>query len=140
MLYFYFILKCVLIWPIYNCTYPILINSRLQCEGALKYLGESITGLKFRLWKTQQGSCVMEENSQQGCWQRHKQISAIPLCMHSAFSTEMGEQTILMSFSDVIIGLLMHLGIGYKRKACKSLRAVIWVSGTEQLGQLLGGH
>ena len=47
---------------------------------------------------------------------------------------------ILTSFDDVIIVLLVHLGIGYKRKACKSLRAVIWVSGTEQLGQLLGGH
>ena len=60
--------------------------------------------------------------------------------MHSAFPTEMGEQMILMSFGDVIIALLVYLGIGYKRKACKSLRAVIWVSGTEQLGQLLRGH
>ena len=34
----------------------------------------------------------------------------------------------------------MHLGIGYKRKAHKSLGAVVWVSGTEWLGQLLGGH
>ena len=34
----------------------------------------------------------------------------------------------------------MHLGIGYKSKCAKSLGAVIWVSGTEWLGQLLGGH
>ena len=51
---------------------------------------------------------------------------------------------ILTSFGDVITVLLMfiffHLGIGYKRKVHKSLGAVIWVSGTEQLGQLLGGH
>ena len=47
---------------------------------------------------------------------------------------------ILMSFGDVIIILLMHLGIRYKRKVCKSLGAVVWVSGTEWLGQLLGGH
>ena len=60
--------------------------------------------------------------------------------MHSAFPTEMGEQTTLTSFGDVITFLLMHLGIGYKRKACNSLGAVIWVSGTEQLGQLLGSH
>ena len=52
----------------------------------------------------------------------------------------MGEQTILTSFGDVITILLMHLGIGYKRKVCKSLGAVVWVSGTEWLGQLLGGH
>ena len=82
----------------------------------------------------------MEENSWWGCQQRCKQISVIPLCMCSAFPTEMGEQTILMSFGDVIIFLLMHLGIGYKRKACKRLRAVVWLSGTEQSGQLLGGH
>ena len=63
-----------------------------------------------------------------------------PAHRHSAFPTEMGEQMILMSFTDVIITQLMHLGIGYKRKACKSLGAVIWVFGTEQLGQLLGGH
>ena len=38
----------------------------------------------------------------------------------------MGEQTILTSFGDVITILLMHLGIGYKRKMHKSLGAVIW--------------
>ena len=60
--------------------------------------------------------------------------------MHSAFPAGMGEQMILISFGDVIIFLLMHLGIGYKRKAHKSLGVVIWVSGTERLGQLPGGH
>ena len=61
--------------------------------------------------------------------------------MHSAFPAEIGEQMILMSFDDIIIILLMHPGIGYKRKASKSLGAVVvWVSGTEWLGQLLGGH
>ena len=69
-----------------------------------------------------------------------KQIMAIPLCMCSAFPTETGEQMILTSISDVIISQLVHLGIGYKGKVCKSLGAVIWVFGTEQLGQLLGGH
>ena len=60
--------------------------------------------------------------------------------MHSAVPAEMGEQMILTSFGDVIITLLVHLGIEYKRKVCKGLGAVIWVSGTEWLGQLLGGH
>ena len=69
-----------------------------------------------------------------------RQITAIPLHIHSAFPTEMGEQMILTSFSDIIITQLMHLGIGYKRKASKSLGAVIWVFETEQLGQLPGGH
>ena len=49
----------------------------------------------------------------------------IHLHMYSAFPTEMGEQMILTSFSDVIIVLLMHLGIGYTRKVHKSLRAVV---------------
>ena len=61
--------------------------------------------------------------------------------MYSAFPTKMGEQTTLTSFDYVIIILLMHWGIGYKRKMHKSLRAaVIWVSGTEQFDQLLEGH
>ena len=125
----------------FSCIYHVLlINLRLQYEGTPKYLGESVTGLKFGLWKTQQGSCVAEENSRQGHWCRCRPILAIPLHMHSAFPAEMGEQMILTSFGDVIITLLRHLGIGYKRKVCKSLGAVIWVSGTEQLGQLLGGH
>ena len=35
----------------------------------------------------------------------------------------------------------MYYGEGmYIRKACTSLRAVIWVSGTEHFGQLIGGH
>ena len=34
----------------------------------------------------------------------------------------------------------MHLGGGYKRKACMNLKAAVWVFGTEHFGQLLGGH
>ena len=34
----------------------------------------------------------------------------------------------------------MHWGKGYEMKVHKSIGAVIWVSGTEWLGQLLGGH
>ena len=132
---FLLFLKCVLIWSVYmsifGCIYHVLIiNLRLQYEGTPKYLGETVTGLKFGLWKTQQGSCVAEENSWQGCQCRCRRIPAILLHMHSAFPAEMGEQMILTSFGDVIISQLMHLGI-YKRKAHKSLRAVIWVSGTE---------
>ena len=109
-------------------------------ESACIYVCIYVTGLNFGLWKTWQDSCIPEENSRQGCQCRHSQILVSPLCMHSAFPTEMGEQTILMSFGDLIIALLMHLGIGYKRKVHKSLGAVVWDSGTEQLGQLLEGH
>ena len=46
--------KCVLIWSVYMsifvCIYCVyLINSRLWYEGTLKYLGESVTGLKSGL-------------------------------------------------------------------------------------------
>ena len=59
--------KCVLIWSVYlsifDCIYHVnLINLRLWYEGTPKYPGESVTGSKFRLWKTQQGSCIAEEN------------------------------------------------------------------------------
>ena len=125
----------------FSCIYHVLIiNLRLWYEGAPKYLGESVKGLKFGCWKTWQGSCIVEENSRWGHWHSPRQILAIPLCMCSAFPTEMGERMILTSFGDIIMALLVHLGRGYKRKVCKSLRAVYWVSGTERLGQLLGGH
>ena len=42
----------------------------------------------------------------------HRQIGAALLCICSAFSTKKGEQTILMSFSDVTNILLMHQGGG----------------------------
>ena len=63
----------------------------------------------------------------------------IPLCMCSAFPTERGKQMIVMSFNDVT--MFAHaFGRGYIRKACMSLRAVVWVFGTEHFSQLLGGH
>ena len=126
--YFYFYLSSNV--PLYglfmclcfSCTYHILIiNLRLQYKGTPNYLGECVTGSKFGLRKTWQGSCVGEENSWQGCCQRCRWILVISLHMHSAFPTEMGEQMILMSFSDTIIAQLMHLGIRYKRKVHKSL-------------------
>ena len=116
------------------------INLRLWYEGAPKYLGKSVTGLKFGLLKIWQGSCIVAEYSWWGCQQRYRQILVIPLHTCSAFPAEMGEQMNMTLFGDVIIFLLMHLGIGYKRKAHKSLGVVVWVSGTKHLGQLLGGH
>ena len=63
----------------------------------------------------------------------------IPLHMHSDYPTERGEQMIVTSFNDVT--MFTHAsGRGYIRKACTSLKAVIWVFGTEHFGQLLGGH
>ena len=55
------------------------------------------------------------------------------------FPLKEGEQTIVMSFNDITMFPLAS-GRGYIIKACTSLRAVIWVFGTECFGQLLGGH
>ena len=63
-----------------------------------------------------------------------------PLCICSGFPTEKVEQTIVMSFYDVT-AISHAIGGGkYIRKASTSLRAVVWLSGTEQLGQLLRSH
>ena len=56
-----------------------------------------------------------------------------------AFSTEEGEQMIVMSLNDVTMFALAS-GEGYIRKACTKLWAVIWAFGTEHFSQLLGGH
>ena len=110
-----------------NCTYPILINfwgsgmrahwNMVSPKWEMALCGFSlwvspsiyVTDSKFRLWKTWQGSCIAEENGWWGHQWMHSQIMAIPLCMHSTFPTEIGEQTILTSFSHVIIAQLMHL-------------------------------
>ena len=105
--------------------------SRGRGFGSRRLFLGSVTGSKFGLLKTQQCSCVVKVHSRWGCWCKCRQIPAFPLHMHSAFPTEKGQQTTLMSFGDVIIFLLIHLGRGYKRKAHKSLKAVVWVSGTE---------
>ena len=63
-----------------------------------------------------------------------------PLCMHSGFPTEKVKQMIVASFYDVTMISHATGGVKYIRKASTSHRAVIWVSGTEQLGQLLRSH
>ena len=89
------------------------------------------------------GLCIAVGNSWWGHWQICRQITVIPLHMHSAFPTERGKQTIVMSFNDVT--MFAHAsgrgyGRGYIRKACMSVGAVVWVFGTEHFSQLLGGH
>ena len=147
VLYFYFILECVLIWSVYVTIFQLYLSYFDNKSNALAQGHTKIPGgecYKLEIWAMENITgflCIAEENSQQGCTGGGAdKLQAIPLYMCSAFPTEMGEQMILMSFSDVIITLLMHLEIWYKRKACKNLGAVILVSGTEGLGQLLGGH
>ena len=62
---------------------------------------------------------------------------AFPLHICSGFPIEKVEQMIMTSLNDVT--MISHaIGGGkYIRKASSSLGAVIWVSGTEQLGPLL---
>ena len=60
-----------------------------------------------------------------------------PLCMHSGLPVEKVEQTIMMSLDDVTKIAHATWGWKYIRRACLGFGAVIWVSGTEQLGLLL---
>ena len=62
---------------------------------------------------------------------------ASPLHMHSGFPTEKVEQTIMMSLDDVTVITHTIGGGKYKGELAQASGAVIWVSGTEQLGLLL---
>ena len=74
------------------------------------------------------------------CWQMGRQTMAFPLHMCSGFPMEKVEQMIVTLFYDVI--MISHAvgGGKYIRKVSMSLGAVIWVSGTEWLGQLPRSH
>ena len=64
---------------------------------------------------------------------------AFPLHMHSGFPVEKVEQIIVTSQNDVTVISHAIGGGKYIRRAPTNLGAVIWVSGTEQLG-LLPSH
>ena len=57
--------------------------------------------------------------------------------MHNGFPMEKVEQMIVMSLSDITMIACAIGGGKYIRKVSSSFGAVIWVSGTEQLGLLL---
>ena len=59
-----------------------------------------------------------------------------PLHMHSGFPQKV-EQMIVTSSNDITVISHAIWGGKYIRKAISNLRAVIWVSGTEQLGLLV---
>ena len=63
----------------------------------------------------------------------------LPLHMHSGFPTEKVEQMIMTSSYDVTM-ILCYWGGNYIREVSMSLGDVIWVFGSEQLGQLLRSH
>ena len=62
---------------------------------------------------------------------------AFPLHMHSGLPTEKVDQMIMMSLDDITVITHAIWGGKYIRRACSSFKAVIWVSGTEQLSLLL---
>ena len=62
---------------------------------------------------------------------------AFPLCMSNGLPTEKVEQMIMTSLNDVTMITHAIWGGKYIRRAHSGFRAVIWVSGTEQLGLLL---
>ena len=62
---------------------------------------------------------------------------AFLLHMHSGFPTERVQQMVVMSQDDVTMIGHAIWGGKYIRRAHLGIGAVIWVSGTEQLGLLL---
>ena len=54
---------------------------------------------------------------QLGCWQMHRRIMAVLLCMHSGFPTEILEQMIVTSLYDVMRVSHATVGGNYKRRA-----------------------
>ena len=73
------------------------------------------------------------------CWQMCRQPMAFPLCMCSGLPTEKVEQMIMMSLDDITMIAHAIWGGKYIRRAHLGFGAVVWVSGTEQLG-LLSSH
>ena len=59
---------------------------------------------------------------------------AFPLHMHSGFPVEKVEQMIMMSLDDITVIARAIWGGKYIRRVSSSFGAVVWVSGTEQLG------
>ena len=53
------------------------------------------------------------------------------------FPHQKGKQMIVMSFSDVTNIMLMHRGRGYIRRACTSLKPIIWGFQAKHSGNLL---
>ena len=76
-----------------------------------------------------------------GFWQQCqwicRQTMAFSLHMCSGLPVEKVEQMIVMSLDDVTVIAHAIWGGKYIRRASSSFRAVVWVSGTEQLGLLL---
>ena len=92
----------------------------------------------FGYWNDNLVLCSSRNYVQWGCqcvctgrlaWLSHAHVQC--------FSCWNGKQMTLTSFWWCHSYLAHALGEGYKRKACKNLRAVVWVSGTEQLDHLL---
>ena len=61
-----------------------LINSRLQYEGALKYLGESVTGSGIGIWNLWDGSCVAVRYGRVGM------LTDVQVCQHDSTAYAQG--------------------------------------------------
>ena len=105
------------------CFY--LINSRLWYEGALKYLGENVTGSEIRMWNWQDGSCIADSSCQK--WQvgvpMDPQVGRHDFTTHAqGFSNQKGEQTIVTSFNDITVIPLMHRAGSIKGECAQALQ------------------
>ena len=84
------------------CTRSFVNIIVLWYEGTLKYLGESVTGMKMGLeMKRRHSVLLVKMVNWHGCQWVHRWLSVDCLHMHSGLPAKMMEQTIVMSFNNV---------------------------------------
>ena len=134
-------LVCLLYLPVF--CWKCVNKLRLQCEGAWKYLGESVTGMG--IWvkeKTERfGNIYSNWGFQHGCWQMCRWTTMLLVHMFSGFPAGRSKQTIVMSWNDVTRISCAIFGENYKRRAHPNLRAVwvfwYWMFGSTNKSQTL---
>ena len=145
-------------WPLFTCctflcfVVKVVNKLRLWYEGAPKYLGESVTGMKFGLrkrWRSSDASIVTGDSSIDASRCTDELQCFLCAC------TVVSHQKIKADDCDVMKwdhnDLSCYFGGNYKRRAHTNLRAVIWVfwhwtvgsidkSQTLYLGYLCASH
>ena len=121
---------------------------RLQCKGALIYLGESVTGTEFGLRKRQERFRCICSNWGFWCWCQWmcRWTMVFPVHMHSGFPAGRSKQMIVTSSNDVTMISCAILGGNYKRRAHPNLGAIVWafwhwtVGSTDKSQTLYSGY
>ena len=112
---------------------------RLQYEGTLKYLGESVTGMKYGLRKRWWGSDVAMVTGDSGSDASKCTDELWHLLCSRTVVFPLEDQSRWLWHLEMTSqwSLMLFFRGKYKRRAHTNLGAVVWVSGTEWLGLLI---